>query len=57
VGIDRHITIHDLRHTFATLCVQAGVDIRQLQEMLGHSTITKTVRCMLWSNPFGGGAD
>jgi integrase len=43
-GIDRHITIHDLRHTFATLCVQAGVDVRQLQEMLGHSTIAMTAR-------------
>lgn len=35
---------HTLRHTYATRCVEAGVDIRSLSEMLGHADITTTLR-------------
>lgn len=35
-------TIHRLRHTFATLSLEAGTDIRYLQEMLIHASITNT---------------
>jgi integrase len=35
---------HDLRHTFATRLVQAGVDIYMVKELLGHKTITMTMR-------------
>jgi integrase len=35
---------HTLRHTFASRKVMAGVDIRTVQELLGHSTITMTMR-------------
>lgn len=37
-------TRHCLRHTFASRLVMAGVDIRTVQELLGHKTITMTVR-------------
>jgi len=37
-------TWHTLRHTFASRAVMAGVDIRTVQELMGHSTITMTVR-------------
>jgi integrase/recombinase XerD len=43
-GIDRHITPHMLRHTVATLLLRNGVDIRVVQEFLGHASIVTTQR-------------
>ena len=41
-GIDLHITPHMFRHTFTTSLLDADVDIRYIQEMLGHSSINVT---------------
>ena len=41
-SIDLHITPHMFRHTFAPCLLNADVDIRYIQEMLGHSSITVT---------------
>ncbi len=41
-GIDMHITPHMFRHTFATSLLETDVDIRYIQEMLGHSSINIT---------------
>lgn len=41
-AIDLHITPHMFRHTFATSLLEADVDIRYIQEMLGHSSINIT---------------
>jgi len=38
------LRLHDLRHTFATRLIQAGVDAFTVQRILGHSTITMTMR-------------
>ena len=39
-----NFTWHCLRHTFASRLVMAGVDIRTVQELMGHKTIAMTVR-------------
>ncbi len=41
-AINLHITPHMFRHTFATSLLEADVDIRYIQEMLGHSSINIT---------------
>lgn len=43
VGIDRYVTSHTFRHSFATHLLQSGTNIRKIQELLGHSDLKTTM--------------
>jgi len=42
-GIDKHVTVHTLRHCFATHLLMNGVNIREVQELLGHKNVETTM--------------
>jgi len=42
-GIDKHVTCHTFRHSFATQLLEAGYDIRTVQALLGHQDVKTTM--------------
>ena len=45
-----HINYHGLRHTFATRCIEAGMDVKSLSEILGHANVTITLNTYVHSS-------
>jgi integrase/recombinase XerD len=41
-GVDENTTVHTLQHSFATHMIFDGVDLRRVQEYLGHSSLETT---------------
>ena len=46
----RSFNYHCLRHTFATRCIEAGVDVKSLSELLGHSSVNITLNIYVHSS-------
>ena len=50
-GIEEHVRFHDLRHTFATMAISSGVDVKTLSSTLGHYSAGFTLSTYTHATP------
>jgi integron integrase len=56
-GVNKHVTSHSFRHSFATHLIEGGTDIRTVQELLGHESVETTMIYTHVLNKGGRGVD
>ena len=50
-GLETDFSYHHLRHTFGTRCYDAGMDIKVLQEIMGHGSFNTTMSVYVNKDP------
>ena len=50
-GWDKSITVYSMRHTYATMALRSGVDLRTLQKRMGHSDLKTTMEYLHFIEP------
>ena len=50
-GLDKEITVYSLRHTYATMALRSGIDLRTLQRRMGHSDLKTTMEYLHYIEP------
>jgi integrase/recombinase XerD len=51
LGFRKRITIHTLRHSYATHLLEAGVNLRMIQQLLGHGSLQATMIYLHLTSP------
>ncbi len=51
LGLTKSVSIHTLRHSYASHLIEAGVSLRRVQQQLGHSSLQTTMRYLHLTEP------